>query len=98
MKSCSKGDSNEYALISYDVLEESLFVDRSNSGEFDFGTNVNDLQGAPMQADNGTVKIHAFVDRSSIEVFGNDGLRSITSQIFPQEGAKVCNCTVKVER
>ncbi|WP_420842475.1 GH32 C-terminal domain-containing protein [Halalkalibacter alkaliphilus] len=83
-----KGDSNEYALISYDVLEESLFVDRSNSGEFDFGTNVNDLQGAPMQADNGTVKIHAFVDRSSIEVFGNDGLRSITSQIFPQEGSE----------
>ncbi|PYI89647.1 MAG: hypothetical protein DME26_00710 [Verrucomicrobia bacterium] len=29
------------------------------------------------------MKIHVFVDRSSVEVFGNDGDVVITDQIFP---------------
>nr|WP_223292355.1 GH32 C-terminal domain-containing protein [Salipaludibacillus neizhouensis] len=82
-----KDNADEYAKIAYHVDEESLFVDRTNSGNFNFGPNVNNLQDAPLKAEDGTIKIHAFVDRSSIEVFGNDGLRSITTQIFPEPGS-----------
>jgi Ca2+-binding RTX toxin-like protein len=39
---------------------------------------------APLEPDgDGQVKLHIFVDRSSVELFANDGLRTITDVIFP---------------
>ncbi len=33
---------------------------------------------------DGKVKLHMFVDQSSVEVFGNDGTEVITDQLFPK--------------
>jgi hypothetical protein len=33
---------------------------------------------------NGAVDLHVWVDRSSVEVFANDGQRVITDQVFPR--------------
>nr|WP_239587607.1 GH32 C-terminal domain-containing protein [Bacillus pakistanensis] len=81
------GDTYEHTAIGYDVNEQKLFVDRTNSGSFDFGRNVKGKHEAPSRPTDGTVKMHIFVDRSSVEVFGNNGVSVITDQIFPHESS-----------
>ncbi|MFB9760469.1 GH32 C-terminal domain-containing protein [Ectobacillus funiculus] len=56
---------------------------RTNSGGFNLGQNVNGKHTAPLSSTDGTVKMHIFLDRSSVEVFGNNGLSVITNQLFP---------------
>jgi levanase len=36
---------------------------------------------------DGTVTLRIYVDRSSVEVFAQGGLRTITDQVFPGSGA-----------
>ncbi|MGK5508608.1 glycoside hydrolase family 32 protein [Brevibacillus formosus] len=76
-------NKDEQTVVGYDVGKQKLFVDRTKSGNFNFGRNVKGKHEAPMRSINDTVKIHLFVDRSSVEVFGNDGIGVITDQVFP---------------
>lgn len=69
--------------VGYVTKARTLFVDRSQSGAVDFNPSFNGIHTAPLSAVDGTIRLHLFVDRSSIEVFANDGLVSFTEQIFP---------------
>ncbi len=80
-----KGGEGE-TTIGYRVEEQQLFVDRRMSGDVDFDSTFASLEEAPMQAEGGRVKLHLLVDRSSVEVFGQDGETVITDRIFPAEG------------
>lgn len=75
--------SNEQTVIGYDAQSRQLFVDRSHSGKSDFHRGFASRQNAPLEPDNGRIKLHVFVDRCSVEVFANDGLIAITDLIFP---------------
>ena len=77
-----KGQSEE-TLIGYDVDKQQLFVDRTKSGATSFDPNFPGRHVGPLTAENKKVKLHIFVDRSSVEVFGNDGQTVITDLIFP---------------
>ena len=78
-----EGGNGEYTNIGYAVKGGQLFVDRSNSGQADFSPNFTKIHTANMQPINQTIQLHIFVDRSSVEVFGNNGLVVMTDQIFP---------------
>ncbi|QGQ45430.1 levanase [Metabacillus sediminilitoris] len=78
-----KGSTDEFTKIGYDVANQKLFVDRTNSDSFDYGNNVVNMHEGPLPVSDGTVKMHIFVDRSAVEVFGNNGETVITDQIFP---------------
>ncbi len=80
--------TEEYTTVGYDVYNEKLFVDRTNSGNYDFGPDITNKHEGPLKASNGTVKMHIFVDRSALEVFGNNGETVITDQIFPHPSSK----------
>ena len=75
----------EETLVGYDVPGGEVFVDRTKSGQVGpSATCSRDRQAdAPLSAENGRVKLHIFVDWSSVEVFGDDGQTVITDQIFP---------------
>jgi levanase len=46
------------------------------------------VDSAPVAVDaQGNVTLRIYVDRSSVEVFAQGGLRTITDQVFPAEGA-----------
>lgn len=75
--------SSEQTIISYDVKARQLFIDRSHSGKSDFNRGFASRQTAPLEADNGRIKLHVFVDRCSVEVFANDGQVTMTDLIFP---------------
>ena len=71
--------------IRYDVERESLFVNRLHSGNVDFHAEFPGVYQAPLPMVESRVKLHIFIDRSSVEVFGNDGEKAITAQVFPDE-------------
>jgi fructan beta-fructosidase len=75
--------SGEETLVGYDASAGEVFVDRTNSGQVSFSNLFPGRQTAPLPAENGRVKLHIFVDWSSVEVFGDDGQTVITDQIFP---------------
>jgi sucrose-6-phosphate hydrolase SacC (GH32 family) len=70
-------------VIGYDAAKQVMFVDRTTSGDVSFDANFAGRHEAPLPSRRGRVTLHIFVDRSSIEVFGNDGQAAITDRIFP---------------
>ncbi|WP_019243322.1 MULTISPECIES: glycoside hydrolase family 32 protein [Bacillus] len=72
-------DNSEETVIGVDVKNAKLYLDRDRSGKGVDGirqTNIN------VQADS--VSLHVYVDRSSVEVFANDGMINMTSRIYPK--------------
>lgn len=76
------GDT-EKTRIGYDAAADSVFVDRRPSGTTGFHEDFASRNSAPLALQNGRVTLHVFVDRSSVEVFANDGARVLTQRIFP---------------
>lgn len=77
-----KGGGEE-TVIGYDVVEQRLYLDRTRSGETDFDSTFASVEEAPLQMENNRIKLHLFVDWSSLEVFANEGKVVITDRIFP---------------
>ena len=75
--------SGEETLVGYDAPAGQVFVDRTNLAKSSFSNLFPSRETAPLSAENGRVKLHIFVDWSSVEVFGDDGQTVITDQIFP---------------
>lgn len=74
---------NEETLVGYDRLQKTVFVDRTSSGEDNFHSEFSQRNDAPARLIDGKIRIHVFVDWSSVEVFVNDGEAVITNRIFP---------------
>ena len=77
----------ERTVVGYDVTEEKLYVDRRNRGEDRFSKAFSSVSSAPMKNRTGIIKLHIFIDRCSIEVFGNNGELTISDKIYPGEGS-----------
>jgi fructan beta-fructosidase len=74
---------NAHTTIGYAIKGRMLFVDRTQSGQVDFNPNFPGIHIAQMDPSSQAIRLHIFVDRSSVEVFGNDGQVVMTEQIFP---------------
>lgn len=82
------GDANSSTAIGYDSITGKVFVDRTTSGNTAFHPTFASVEDAPVALDQkGNVTLRVYVDRSSVEVFSGDGLRTITDQVFPNAGA-----------
>jgi fructan beta-fructosidase len=77
-----KPGSENQVSVGYDAVKRLLYVDCTSS-EKDNKSAENLLQTAPMKAANGIVKIKVLIDKSSLEVFGNDGEKVISTMIYP---------------
>lgn len=80
--------AKEETVIGVDRDGGRVFVDRTKSGNVDFHPLFSGVQDAPFQAHDGTVKLHIFLDASSVEVFINDGESVITDLVFPSVDSK----------
>jgi fructan beta-fructosidase len=82
-----KSGSQE-TVIGYDVIQKKLFIDRSRSGDIvDEAFPVKHY--APLELEsNNRIRLHILVDRSSVEVFANDGRVVMTDLIFPDINSK----------
>ncbi|MFX0561189.1 glycoside hydrolase family 32 protein [Tepidibacillus infernus] len=82
-----KSDGEE-TIIGYNKENKKMFVDRTNSGEANFHEAFVGKHESNLGPQNNKITLHVFVDRSSVEVFGNDGDLVITDLIFPNEESK----------
>lgn len=73
----------EETVIGIGPKARELFIDRTRSGETGFHADFSGRQVAPVSIEKGRVRLHVFVDWSSVEVFADDGRTVITDQIFP---------------
>ncbi|MDZ4780927.1 MAG: GH32 C-terminal domain-containing protein, partial [Planctomycetia bacterium] len=77
-----KGE-REQTTVGYDAKNESLFVDRTKSGNVTFHRAFAGRHAGPLKPDeNGLVRMTIYVDASSVEVFGNHGETVITDLVF----------------
>jgi len=87
-------EGDKYIEIGYDRDAGKLYLDRRNSGETDFNANFGKLfhYEVPLQPVNGKISLVVFLDKSIVEVFGNDGRVAMTAQAFPyaaQKGVRI---------
>lgn len=84
MAFCLMNVKGEKVSMYYDVLRKQFAMDRSQSGAVDFSRDFPALTVAPV--DNAE-KIHLrlFVDRCSVEAFGENGRYAMTNLVFPSD-------------
>ncbi|MCU0467496.1 MAG: glycoside hydrolase family 32 protein [Arcicella sp.] len=75
-------------IVGYNLTTQQLYIDRTKSGKM-FKENFASVEKVKLPLKNKTLKMKILVDKSSVEVFGNDGEVAITSLIFPDENAKI---------
>jgi fructan beta-fructosidase len=69
--------------ITYDVQRHQLVFSRPDAGIHNF----NPTFSAPLEPIDNRIRLRILVDRSSVEIFANDGILAMTSQIFPEVNA-----------
>ncbi|WP_019534628.1 glycoside hydrolase family 32 protein [Paenibacillus ginsengihumi] len=79
VKLCVNEASGEETTLIYDRESGMLTLDRERSGQGPGG-----VRRAPVEvADGGLLRLRLFVDRSSVEVFAQDGEIAMTARIYP---------------
>jgi sucrose-6-phosphate hydrolase SacC (GH32 family) len=74
----------EHALLRIDRQHQQLELDRSASGVVGFNAGFARAQTAPVEVEQATVALRMLLDRSSVELFVNDGAMVMTSLVFPR--------------
>lgn len=67
----------------YDTAAHTLSFDRTKSGVVDFSDSFPAVTVAPTFETDGSIKLRLYIDRSSIELFGNNGRFAMTNLVFP---------------
>lgn len=80
-----EGNGN-YTIIGYDRKARKLFFDRSHSGQIN---NKNFLlrTEATLVLQKAVLRLNVLIDRSSVEIFVDDGRLAATNLVFPPAGA-----------
>jgi sucrose-6-phosphate hydrolase SacC (GH32 family) len=78
-----KGDSYG-TRVGYDATWSDVYVDRSHSGDVVIGPTFAARHEAPIAIQGGRIRLHILLDRSSVEVFADNGLVTITDLIYPR--------------
>lgn len=87
---CLLNDKGEKVSMYYDLNRKQFVMDRSESGTVDFSKDFPAVTVAPVNVDK-KLTLRLFVDRSSIEAFGEDGKFVMTNLVFPsQPYVKMC--------
>lgn len=86
-------NGSEETVIKYDLNTKNLSIDRSKSGiivkgegNVDAFSNINQMWTE--RRSDGSVDLHIFVDRASVEVFMNNYTAAGANQIFPHQGSE----------
>jgi len=81
-------DHNEMLKVGYSKVLNQFFIDRSKAGTAVFTPSFASRHTAPRIATNDMVKLHLFIDHSSVELFADDGTVLMTSLFFPTNNFK----------
>lgn len=77
-------EKGEKVAMYYDVVRKQFVMDRSASGIVGFSRDFPAVTVAPVR-NTDQIHLRLFIDRSSVEVFGEDGKYVMTNLVFPAE-------------
>ena len=78
--------AGEETILGISPAKKEIFVDRTHSGDVSFAPEFPGKHTAALR-DTSRVRLHIFLDRSSLEIFVNDGALVITERIYPSPGS-----------
>lgn len=78
----SSADGSEETVITYNQKTKKLSFDKSNSGKGEAGVHSCLIEKKKH------LKLHFFIDTSSIELFVNNGREVFTSRIYPKQSSQ----------
>jgi sucrose-6-phosphate hydrolase SacC (GH32 family) len=77
---------DEATIIRYE--KGRLSLDRTRSGRVDFHPAFSGIHEAPVRLSDGRLRLHLFLDTSSLEVFAANGETVLTDLILPASGGR----------
>jgi fructan beta-fructosidase len=77
----------EQTLAGCNLHQAEVFIDRTKSGAVGFSGDFAGRHAGPIGLLDHRIKLRIFVDRSSVELFANDGEIVISDRIFPSPGS-----------
>jgi sucrose-6-phosphate hydrolase SacC (GH32 family) len=76
--------ANEIYRIGYDIKKQQYFSDRTKAGNHSFSDKFGiAVHTAPRLIKSKRIKLHLFVDASSVELFADGGAMCMTELLFP---------------
>ncbi|HVM86993.1 MAG TPA: glycoside hydrolase family 32 protein [Puia sp.] len=85
-KKDAEGNIVSATSIAYDEMKHELYIDKTNSGD-DKIKKENLLQSVILPGGTKKIKLEILMDKSSLEIFVNNGEQVLTTYIFPETGA-----------
>ena len=76
-------NAGEFVNMTYNSKNHTISFDRRNSGIVDFSQDFPAVTVAPSFENSNKVSLRIFIDKSSMEVFGNNGKFAMTNLVFP---------------
>jgi fructan beta-fructosidase len=80
------GDAT-YTVVGYNKAQGELFADRTHSGATEFSKDFPARTAVRLALTGGVLKLRILADRSSVEVFAQDGRVAMTNLVYPPAGA-----------
>lgn len=77
-------DESKGAILTYNTTSAQLILDRRQSGNTDFHGKFASVESAPVDLEDGALKLLIVVDHCSVEVFVQGGKVVLTDLIFPE--------------
>jgi fructan beta-fructosidase len=78
-----RNTSGQFLTTGYDEEKKSFYIDRKLSGKSDFAAGFANIQYGPRIVNNPDSKIVLILDNTSIELFADGGLTTMTEIFFP---------------
>jgi fructan beta-fructosidase len=86
----ASGATTAETVIGYDLAKHQLYVDRSRSGQGKMKPGkVRQVIELPNAGDK--IRLQVLFDKSSLEIFVNEGEKVLTTYIYPDENATGCS-------
>ncbi len=79
-----ENNTGENLIIGYSVAAKQVFIDRTKSGNNSFSERFSGVATAPYEPGK-TLKMHLFIDNSSVELFIDEGKLVMSGLFFPVE-------------
>ncbi len=90
-------DQNEKLTIGYNNTKKQYYIDRTGFSDIGFSKDFSGLHVAPRTSGNEILNMHLFIDRSSVELFADDGSVVMTEIFFSKKGLNKLHILPKKE-
>ncbi len=81
---------NKKAVLSYDPQSQYITLDRTNVSQTAI-PKFERMSSCKVPAVNGRIRFHCYVDKSSVEIFVNDGEATLSFLTFPSDNQTGCS-------